>query len=141
MLNMHKFAQIVSIKFNKIIGFQFMASMMIFCSSLYQLTKSTLNVDQFSLILYTGCMLTQIFIYCWFGNKVKLKSLQLVDSIFQMEWPVVDNSIQKSLLIIMKRAMIPIEMSTLYVLTMNLDSFVTLLKTSYSVYNLLTQVQ
>jgi len=50
-----------------------MASMMIFCSNLYQLTKSTLNADHFSLILYTGCMLTQIFIYCWFGNKVKLK--------------------------------------------------------------------
>ncbi|XP_018365428.1 PREDICTED: odorant receptor 46a-like [Trachymyrmex cornetzi] len=136
-----EFAQIVNIKFTKIIGFQFMASMMIFCSNLYQLTKSTLNADHFSLILYTGCMLTQIFIYCWFGNKVKLKSLQLLDSIFQMEWPVVDNSVQKSLLIIMKRAMIPIEISTVYVLTMNLDSFVTLLKTSYSVYNLLTQVQ
>ncbi|XP_018337238.1 PREDICTED: odorant receptor 46a-like [Trachymyrmex septentrionalis] len=118
-----------------------MASMMIFCSNLYQLTKSTLNVDHFSLILYTGCMLTQIFIYCWFGNKVKLKSLQLVDSIFQMEWPIMDNSVKKSLLIIMKRAMIPIEISTIYILTMNLDSFVTLLKTSYSVYNLLTQVQ
>jgi len=50
-----------------------MASMMIFCSNLYQLTKSTLNVDHFPLIMYTSCMLTQIFIYCWFGNKVKLK--------------------------------------------------------------------
>jgi len=35
-----------------------------------------------------------------------------------------DNSVKKSLLIIMKRAMIPIEISTVYILTMNLDSFV-----------------
>ncbi|XP_011704298.1 PREDICTED: odorant receptor 46a, isoform B-like [Wasmannia auropunctata] len=136
-----RFAQIVNIKFTKIIGFQFMASMMIFCSNLYQLTKSTLNADHIPLIIYTTCMLTQIFIYCWFGNKVKLKSLQLTDSIFQMEWPIMDNNMKKSLLIIMKRAMTPIEISTVYILSMNLDSFVALLKTSYSVYNLLTQVQ
>jgi len=41
-----------------------------------------------------------------------------------MEWPIVENSVKKSILIIMKRAMIPIEISTLYILTINLDSFV-----------------
>jgi len=25
------------------------------------------------LAMYTGSMLAQIFIYCWFGNEVKLK--------------------------------------------------------------------
>ncbi|XP_024872655.1 odorant receptor 46a-like [Temnothorax curvispinosus] len=136
-----EFSQLVNINFTKIIGFQFMASVMITCTNLYQLTKSTFNADHFSLITFTGAMLTQIFIYCWFGNKVKLKSLQLTDSIFQMEWPKMNNNVKKSLLIIMKRAMTPIEISSLYILTMNLDSFVSLLKTSYSVYNLLIQVQ
>jgi len=41
-----------------------------------------------------------------------------------MKWPIVGNSVKKSILIIMKRAMIPIEISTLYILTINLDSFV-----------------
>ncbi|XP_071631658.1 odorant receptor 46a-like isoform X2 [Temnothorax longispinosus] len=139
--NTLRFSQLVNINFTKIIGFQFMASVMITCTNLYQLTKSTFNADHFSLITFTGAMLTQIFIYCWFGNKVKLKSLQLTDSIFQMEWPKMNNNVKKSLLIIMKRAMTPIEISSLYILTMNLDSFVSLLKTSYSVYNLLIQVQ
>ncbi|XP_077264586.1 odorant receptor 46a-like isoform X2 [Temnothorax americanus] len=140
-----EFAQLVNINFTKIIGFQFTASVMITCTNLYQLTKSTFNADHFSLITFTGAMLTQIFIYCWFGNKVKLKvylieqklrsdkynilritsqSLQLTDSIFQMEWPKMNNNVKKSLLIIMKRAMTPIEISSLYILTMNLDSFV-----------------
>ncbi|XP_011705258.1 PREDICTED: odorant receptor 94b-like [Wasmannia auropunctata] len=135
-----RFARMVNKSFTQIIGFQFMASTMVTCSNLYQLTKSTLNADHFSLIMYTTCMLTQIFIYCWFGNKVKLKSLQLTDSIFQMEWPFVENSTKKGILIIMKRAIIPVEISTIYILTINLDSFVTLLKTSYSVYNVLVQV-
>ncbi|XP_071631652.1 uncharacterized protein [Temnothorax longispinosus] len=67
-------------------------------------------------------------------------SLQLTNSIFQMEWPIVENSVKKSILIIMKRAMTPIEISTIYILNINLDSFVVLLKTSYSVYNVLLQV-
>ncbi|XP_011882835.1 PREDICTED: odorant receptor 46a, isoform A-like isoform X2 [Vollenhovia emeryi] len=136
-----EFAQIVNIKFTKIIGFQFLASMMITCSNLYQVAKSTLNTDHIALIMFTSCMLTEIFIYCWFGNKVKLKSLQVTDTIFQMEWPMLGNSVKKSLLMIMKRAMIPIEVTTVYILTMNLDSFVMFLKTSYSIYNLLTQVK
>lgn len=53
-----------------------------------------------------------------------LQSLQLSDTIFQMEWPNSVNSVKKSLLIIMKRSMIPIEVTTVYILTMNLDSFV-----------------
>ncbi|XP_011882883.1 PREDICTED: odorant receptor 46a, isoform A-like [Vollenhovia emeryi] len=136
-----QYAQVVNMRFTSIIGFQFMASMMVICSTLYQLTKSALSTNHVPLIMYSSCMLTQIFIYCWFGNKVKSKSLQLTDSIFHMEWPILDNSNKKGLLVIMKRAITPIEISTVYILTINLDSFVSLLKTSYSVYNLLGRVQ
>lgn len=55
-----------------------------------------------------------------------------------MEWPIVNDSVKKSLLIIMKRAMIPIEISTVYILTMNLDSFVTVSINIYlNVYNII----
>ncbi|XP_036140048.1 odorant receptor 46a [Monomorium pharaonis] len=132
-----EFAQIMNVEFTKVIGFQFVASAIVICCNLYKLSvMSTLNADNIWLIMYTSCILTQIFIYCWFGNKVKLKSLQLIDSIFHMEWPM-DNSVKKNLLMIMKRVMTPIEISTVYIINMNLNSFVTLLKTSYSVYNLL----
>ncbi|XP_077264619.1 odorant receptor 46a-like isoform X2 [Temnothorax americanus] len=135
-----EFARMVNTRFTQIIGLQFMASTMVTCFNLYQLTKSALGTNHVLTVIYTICMLTQIFIYCWFGNRVKLKSLQLTNSIFQMEWPIVENSVKKSILIIMKRAMTPIEISTIYILNINLDSFVVLLKTSYSVYNVLLQV-
>ncbi|XP_071572216.1 putative odorant receptor 85d [Temnothorax nylanderi] len=135
-----EFARMVNTRFTQIIGLQFMASTMVTCFNLYQLTKSALGTNHVLTIIYTICMLTQIFIYCWFGNRVKLKSLQLTNSIFQMEWPIVENSVKKGILIIMKRAMTPIEISTIYILNINLDSFVVLLKTSYSVYNVLLQV-
>ncbi|CAL1676372.1 unnamed protein product [Lasius platythorax] len=135
----YEFARLVNTRFTYIIGFQFTASMMVICSNLYQLTKSPFDADHISLVMYTSCMLTQIFIYCWFGNKVKVESIQLMDKIFQIDWPIVNNNVKKGLLIMMKRSTIPIEISTVHIITLNLDSFVGLLKTSYSACNLLVQ--
>nr|XP_012230269.1 PREDICTED: odorant receptor 49b-like [Linepithema humile] len=128
-------------KFKMTIAMQFMVSTMVVCSNLYQMTKSTsLNASILPLLLYMSCMLTQIFIYCWYGNEVKLKSIQLLDNIFRMDWVSLDKNHKESLLIIMNRAAVPIEFTSAYVLSMNLDSFVGLLKTSYSAYNILKQV-
>ncbi|XP_072753272.1 odorant receptor 33a-like isoform X2 [Anoplolepis gracilipes] len=67
-------------------------------------------------------------------------STQLINNIFGMNWLTMDKDLKGGLLIIMNRAIIPIEFTSAYVLSMNLDSFVGILKTSYSVYNLLKQV-
>ncbi|XP_025265983.1 odorant receptor Or1-like [Camponotus floridanus] len=136
-----EYAHATNARFSKIIAFQFLVSTFVVCSSLYQITKMVLSAYQISLITYVLCILAQIFIYCWFGNKLKLTSIQLVNSIFEIEWITLDNKIKKSLLIIMNRAIIPIEFISAYLLNVNLDSFVGLLKTSYSAYNLLIQIQ
>lgn len=47
----------------------------------------------------------------------------MIDDIFEMEWLTLDESVKKSLIIIMERAMIPIEITSGYVISMNLDSF------------------
>lgn len=57
-----------------------------------------------------------------------------MNKIYEMNWPVLNNSNKRSLLIIMKRVMIPIEFSSAYIITMNLDSFV-----AVSIDNLMQQ--
>ncbi|XP_071631638.1 odorant receptor 49b-like isoform X2 [Temnothorax longispinosus] len=137
-----EYAYATNAKFTKIIAFQFVASTFIMCSNLYQLSRNKFNANFIGLISYTSCVLAEIFIYCWFGNKLKLMSFQLVDNIFETEWIALDNKTKRSLLIIMNRAMRPIEFThTAHILNMNLDSFVALLKTSYSAYNLLVKIQ
>ncbi|XP_028047933.1 odorant receptor 49b [Monomorium pharaonis] len=91
--------------------------------------------------MYMSCMLIQIFLYCWYGNEVKLKSLQIISDLFEMEWFTLDQNTRKDLLIIALRGRMPIEFSSAYVIPMNLNSFVGLLKTSYSTYNILQQTQ
>ncbi|XP_077264592.1 odorant receptor 46a-like isoform X1 [Temnothorax americanus] len=136
-----KFALMVNEKFKIIIAIQFVVSTLVVCSNLYQLAKMTLSAQCFPLILYTCSMLTQILIYCWYGNEVKLKSVQLAANIFGIGWLTMKQSRKQNLLIIMIRSLTPIEFSSAYILTMNLDSFVGLLKTSYSAYNILQQTQ
>nr|XP_012228790.1 PREDICTED: LOW QUALITY PROTEIN: odorant receptor Or1 [Linepithema humile] len=136
-----KFARLVNEKFRLTILIQFIVSTLVVCFILYQFTKSTaLKAKYMQLIMYMGCMLSQIFFYCWYGNEVKLRSRQLVNNIFEMEWFELDIPTKQSLLMIMRRGTVPIELTSAYVISMNLDSFVGLLKTSYSAYNILKQM-
>ncbi|RLU18915.1 ObirOr5-E19 [Ooceraea biroi] len=134
-----KFAFMLNKKFRFTITFQFLVSTLVVCFTLYQLTKTSGKFVEIG--LYMSCMLTQIFLYCWYGNEVKLKSLQLANNLFEIEWFTLRKNVQKNLLIITRRSAIPIEFSSAYVIPMNLDSFVGLLKTSYSTYNILQQMQ
>ncbi|XP_011705961.1 PREDICTED: odorant receptor 94b-like [Wasmannia auropunctata] len=111
--------------------------MLVVCSNLYRLAKTTLSAQYIPLMSYTICMCMQILIYCWYGNEVKLKSIQFSDEIFGMDWITADQKVRKNLIMIMNRSLTPIEFSSAYILTVNLDSFVKLLKMSYSVYNIL----
>ncbi|XP_018052201.1 PREDICTED: uncharacterized protein LOC108689776 [Atta colombica] len=140
--NIFKFARIVNEKFRITIFIQFVVSTLVMCFNLYQFTKSTaLRTKYMQLIMYTCSMLSQIFFYCWYGNEVKLRSRQLINNIFEMEWFKFNETAQKTLLMVMRRAVVPIEFTSACVISMNLDSFVGLLKTSYSAYNILKQTQ
>lgn len=55
---------------------------------------------------------------------ISKQSRQFVDNIFQTEWLEVDKNIKKSLIIIMKRTTMPIEITSAYTISMNLESFV-----------------
>ncbi|XP_028047931.2 odorant receptor 94b [Monomorium pharaonis] len=123
--DIYRYALRLNNKFKMTIAMQFVVSTLVVCSNLYQMTKSTnINASYLPLLLYMSCMLTQIFIYCWYGNEVKLKSTQLLNNVFAMDWVTMNKNFKKSLIIIMNRAIVPIEFTSAYVLSMNLDSFV-----------------
>jgi len=61
----------VNKKFRLTITLQFIVSTLVVCAILYQITKTNAKIIQ--LVLYMSCMLTQIFLYCWYGNEVRLK--------------------------------------------------------------------
>ncbi|XP_039309016.1 odorant receptor 94a isoform X3 [Solenopsis invicta] len=71
--NIFRLAFIVKTKLSLIIAIQFIMTTMIMCFSLYQLDKTTTKAEYFEMILCILFVLTEIFLYCWFGNEVKIK--------------------------------------------------------------------
>ncbi|KAK1122360.1 hypothetical protein K0M31_009582 [Melipona bicolor] len=65
--------------------------------------------------------------------------MELADMIFRSDWTSLNINVKKAFLMLMRRAMKPIEFTSIYIVSVNLESFMTLVKTSYSVFSLLQQ--
>ncbi|XP_025994615.2 putative odorant receptor 71a [Solenopsis invicta] len=128
--------------FSKIVPSEFAMITVVMCYNLINMAfNSSDTVSYIQDVMVVASTLFPIFYYCWFGNEIKLKSLQLSDSIYNIEWTIFNNNIKKGLLMIMNRATIPIEFSSIGIIQVNLDSFVKVLKTSYSLFNVLIRSQ
>ncbi|XP_076377253.1 putative odorant receptor 85d isoform X3 [Megalopta genalis] len=137
----YKLASMVNDEFRSVMFVQFFVSSTILCFDLYQMTLTNLDSNLIDVLVYSTCTLSQIFYYCWFGNEVKLKSLEVPDMIFESEWTSLSNNTKKILLMMMRRATVPIELSSLHIVTVNLETFKALIKMSYSVFSLLQRNQ
>ncbi|XP_076544245.1 odorant receptor 10-like [Osmia lignaria lignaria] len=63
----------------------------------------------------------------------------IADAAFESTLMSLDNNTRKMFLMIMIRALEPIQFTSIHIISMNLESFITLLKTSYSAYTVLQQ--
>ncbi|XP_019697643.2 odorant receptor 67a-like [Harpegnathos saltator] len=138
-LHVYKFAHMVNDVFALIMFIQFVMISLVLCMSVYRMSNMTsLFTPEFAHIFsYLASMLMQIFLYCWYGNEVTLKSAEVCHAIYEMNWTPLRIRIMKDLNIIMMRASKPFTMSSGYVVTLTVDSFMSILKISYSTYNFL----
>ncbi|XP_033179848.1 putative odorant receptor 85d [Bombus impatiens] len=136
-----RYVSIIQQKFQEIIGVQLLSSTFVVCFILYELSNAPVNSKYLQFVLYLTCMMTQVFFYCWYGNQLKLKSVEVANAIFEADWISFDNSSKKSLINVMRRATKPIELTCAYIFTMDLKTFVDILKMSYSTYNLLQRTK
>ncbi|XP_076644958.1 odorant receptor Or1-like [Halictus rubicundus] len=135
--DIYQLAADVNKYFQGIMGFQFAVSTSMACFTLFRITRLNVGIQMYESAVYIVCTLMQLSYYCWYGNEVKLKSLEVPAMIFASNWPDFDNNSKKMLMIIMKRATSPIEFSSGHVVSLNLDAFMAVLKTSYSIFNVL----
>ncbi|KAI4502479.1 hypothetical protein M0802_002391 [Mischocyttarus mexicanus] len=137
-LYVYKFTQKVNEVFSLMIFMQFSLSSTVLCMSVYKLsTKDVISFDFLWTFCYLACMLIQLFLYCWYGNEVTLKSKKIGDAFYGMDWISLKTRVIKSLIIIMARTTRTIEMNSLYIVKLSAKSFMTIIKVSYSAYNVL----
>ncbi|GAB1867162.1 Odorant receptor [Camponotus japonicus] len=136
-LCIYKFAKTINIIFNQILFIQFCGSILILCTSVYYVSTHMMESESATLIVYTFGMFVQIYVICWSGNEVMLKSMSVGDAIYHMDWPLLSTSEKKELLIIMMRSTIPVKFTSSFLITLSLQSFSSLLRISYSAFNVL----
>ncbi|XP_050451475.1 odorant receptor 67a-like [Cataglyphis hispanica] len=120
----YRLAERVNTVFTLMILLQFSISSTVLCLSIYKMsTKSLLSFEFAWSLSYLGCMLMQIYLYCWFGNEVTLKSIEVGNAIYEMDWPILPVDLMKTLLLIIIRSKKPIKITSGYIVTLSNESF------------------
>ncbi|EFN79919.1 Odorant receptor 46a, isoform A [Harpegnathos saltator] len=122
-LRIYEYARTVNGVFNQILFVQFFGSILTLCTSVYYLSSHIMESAAATLVIYTICMFVQIYVYCWSGNEVILKSTNVGDAIYHTDWPLLTISEKKDLLMIMRRSTIPIKFTSSFLITLSLQSY------------------
>ncbi|XP_051173282.1 odorant receptor 67c-like [Leptopilina boulardi] len=138
----HIFIFSIEKEMNKLFGFmvavQFFVSTANLCTGCFNLTTMKPTSTQFWSVIFTiNSYLVQIFLYCLYGEKVIQKSVSVTDRIYSMDWNSLSKNCKQQLIIIMMRSRKPINLTGASLITMSVETLLKILKTSYSVFNLI----
>ncbi|KAH1015249.1 hypothetical protein HUJ05_013011 [Dendroctonus ponderosae] len=96
-----------------------------------------LSIEAISLYFYLITMFTELGMYCWFGNFVYVESLEVINSCYLSHWEERGPAVRKTLFMLMERAKRPLEIKAVRFFTLSFDTFIVILKWSYSYFALL----
>nr|AOE48064.1 putative odorant receptor OR59 [Athetis lepigone] len=114
----------------------------ILCMAAYKIISlNVLSIEFASTTLFIICILTELFIYCYYGNEVTVESERVSQSIYSMEWRRERPAFRRSLVLVMERAKRPLRPTAGRIIPLSLDTYVTILKSSYSFYAVLRQTK
>nr|XP_015833040.1 PREDICTED: odorant receptor Or1 isoform X2 [Tribolium castaneum] len=127
--------------YNGIVLGQFFSTSIALGLAMFLLSLVTpLSTESNTLLFYLGATTSEIFLYCWFGNEVDVKSSKIPYSAFESDWTGAPIEAKKNLLIFILRTQKPIKMSAINLFSLSLETFTTILRTSWSYFAVLRQV-
>ncbi|XP_045534319.1 odorant receptor 22b-like [Papilio machaon] len=119
---------------------QFLVMAWIICMTVYKIIGlKVMSMEFVTMFLYLGCVLLQLFIFCYYGTQLKYESEFVNQSIYESDWPAVSPRLRRPLLIMMERCYRPIAPCIAYIVPMSLDTFISIVKSAYSLYTFLDQ--
>ncbi|GBO99179.1 Odorant receptor 94b [Eumeta japonica] len=80
-----------------------------------------------SLVLFLICMLLELFLFCYYGNEVKVESELLTQSVFAASWPETPHAFRKALVVVMERFKRPLKPVAGLIIPLSLETFVKVL--------------
>nr|XP_015839882.1 PREDICTED: uncharacterized protein LOC663463 [Tribolium castaneum] len=136
-----QFAQEMTWLFTTCIMSQFVVSVIIICITMFQMSLvSPLSLQFLSMALYQACMITEIFLWCYYGNEVILQSGKLTQSAYMSQWLSSSKKFKHDLMFFMTRSQNPLKLYAGGYFTLSLETFMAIVKSSWSYFAVLNRV-
>ncbi|NP_001164458.1 odorant receptor 98 [Nasonia vitripennis] len=133
-----EFAKILNDSLNVMLFGQIAVTIPNLCLSIYLLsTQKIASMDFMMTTQFFSAVVIELFFFCWYGNEVTLNSLDVENAISEMDWTLLSTRSKKDLLMMMVRTSRPILFRVGPIMNMNIDSFLSIMKTSYSAFSVL----
>ncbi|RZC33382.1 7tm 6 and/or DUF2225 domain containing protein, partial [Asbolus verrucosus] len=109
--------------------------------SLFQMTVVVpFSAEFYSFLTYSFAIIVQVFMYCWFGNEIEVKSSKLSYAAFESDWTNLSPEVKKILIIFTLNVQKPLKVSAFGLFYLSLETFMKILRTAWSYFTLLRQV-
>ncbi|XP_047994421.1 odorant receptor Or1-like [Leguminivora glycinivorella] len=137
-----RFIESVEDTYHANIFFQLSGSVFIICIIGLRITATTPGSVQFiSMLNYMVTMLSQLFLYCWCGNELTIRSELLRQVMYLCPWHEQSNTFRRLLWMAMERMKRPIIFKAGHYIPLSRPTFVAILRSSYSYFAVLNQTQ
>ncbi|XP_023027006.2 odorant receptor 45a-like [Leptinotarsa decemlineata] len=128
-----RFVKTIQSIYSNIIFIQCISSVLIICFQGFQLIaiikfpSAKYSIDTVFILM----MFYQIYWYCWFGQNIIIKSVEVGEACYLTNWYDSDLRVRKTISIIMERCKKPVKL-TANLFTLDIAMLVSILRTSYS---------
>ncbi|XP_063925617.1 odorant receptor Or1-like [Zophobas morio] len=127
--------------FNWIILGQFATSTSVTALIMFQLTLvSPVSGEGLSHMFYIHGITTQIFLYCWFGNELEVKSSRIPNAVYESNWIYQPPKVKRNIIFFCIRCQRPIKITAIKLFSLSLQTFIAIMRSAYSYFALLSNV-
>ncbi|CAK1583297.1 unnamed protein product [Parnassius mnemosyne] len=134
------FTRLVEDAYHTFLLFQLIGSVGLICMSALRILVVDWRSMQFaSIVTYLSVMISQLFVSCWCGHELTATSDELNTVLYKCAWYDQDMKFKRALVFVMMRMSKPMVLRAGHYVTLSRQTFVTILRTSYSYFAVLNQ--
>jgi gustatory receptor len=129
--------------FSVMIFVQGLFTALILCTTSFALSRLILPDDQILFIKFSTYMLamtTQIFIPCFYGSRLSASYNKISDALSHSEWMFEDKDYRQNVKFMMEYAKAPLKISAFGLFEVDLETFMRILNSAYSLYAVFKRV-
>ncbi|CRK90092.1 CLUMA_CG003810, isoform A [Clunio marinus] len=129
-----KCVELIEETFSTIFFAQGFFSTLILCTISFSLSLVTDPVKFIRLFSYLILMLVEIYLPCYFGNEITLKSEKLSENLFHSDWPEENKKFRSNMLVAMEKMKRSFKIAAFGVFGVNMKTFSDVCRSTYSLF-------